>query len=288
MKKEVPCLFELNYLFTPNEKLLAFPFWFNDSLIRQHDIVQIERKVFDNQDDSTFLMPRRIYTYSFDPKGMLTTLHVKTFYDIIVVGEIEFSFAQPKDGSDTYRLVTARMIAGNKEEQDEEYGSFTQSEWLRKTDKLTEFVNTNGDRRFYLADEKTWNPWVIDTLVEPNPSDIVIWGTTRRPVKEYHVSNIVKEDRVVNYSYHRKSNRLKSIHFDQFPFQQHRSFEYSKKGVCLGFVDSTFSQQNFLTRTTAKFTFDERLPIKVTYYTEHAGHQPKPNRWEEFRYTRKQ
>jgi hypothetical protein len=115
-----------------------------------------------------------------------------------------------------------------------------------------------------MLNKKYWGPLSIDSILGPMPKDIIVLGSPYVPAKQYSVENKVYENNVINYVYDKKTQIVKSINRQEYPFDLRRTLVYSKNGICEGYIDSTFSGDLFLTRTVAKMDLDKNnKPLRI-------------------------
>jgi hypothetical protein len=70
------------------------------------------------------------------------------------------------------------------------------------------------------------------------------------------------------FSYQKKHKKvLKNWLKKEYPFDHKRDFLYSKKGICLGYIDSTFSDDIFVTRNINK----KNEPIRIIHRKENTS-----------------
>jgi hypothetical protein len=293
IKKEYrKSLINLISLHSEDENEVCFPTWFNDSIIKAHGITKITRKLFarnhDNQDQSlnvSSTVPREIREYFFDESGNITQLNVHYYYDEREIGSVLFSYSEKKDHhgySKVQRNVfiskTANPFSKNDESIDPEVRELDFKMHEKKVDYKKCLVYQDietGDYLFYMPQKKYWGALSVDSILRPNPKDIIICGTPNHPYKKYQVSNKIYEKNVRLYSYFEKDkNLLKYWLKKEYPFEFKRDFVYSLKGICNQYIDSTFSENTFVTRIVSELQYNaDEEPIRVIRRKENSSHE---------------
>lgn len=267
----VPCLFNLNRTFTPDEINLSFPLWFNDSIIRSRKIHTLTRTLYATSDDAdtSELVKREVKQYTFDKDGKVVGLYVEYYYDHTLVGSMSFTMEKQDEHGFAIVLPRKGTYTRGDEEILEQYRIYSKEKYARKFLVYEEL--RDGDYLFFMLREANWGPLSVDSILHPERQDMIVLGTPSTPHKRYKVENRVNERDVILYDY--QGHTLKGISFDKYPFHYERSLTYNEKGVCTGFVDSTFSNQRFLTRKQAKFSSRNGLIDEIVHRndTEMAG-----------------
>lgn len=257
-----PFIFNMEHYFSDSELQLSFPVWFDDSIVVEKRIKKITRKVFANPADEEDDLPREIKVYDFNERGSLTTVSIKKFYENMVVEDVTFSYSGVKD---KVGFASVEILNGaHHTEQGSEYVVHSKEKYH---DKFLVYVNENsGDYLFFMLNENHWGPLSVDSILRPTPDDVIVLGTPRKPRKKYQVHNTVSESNVVELEYRNNGEVVKSISFEKYPFYYKRSITYNNKGYCIGYIDSTFSSNDYLTRTLSNFELNEvQLPVKLTH-----------------------
>ncbi len=276
--KNEATLFNMRFLFTDAEKRISFPLWFNDSLIRNNNIQKITRKIYfvdpgDSLDLKTLAMdiPREQRVYSFVKDGNLKELLVSYYYDDREIGKVHFEYKTIKDENGYAKvLLKDRSTEGSEISEQPLDFPFELYRKVKKADKFLAYENTEtGDYLFFITDKKYYGPWSIDTILRPTPKDIIVLGKPARQEKEYKVQNRVNESDVSKRSYEAKSDRIKDLVKQDYPFETKRTFVYDKQGKCNAYIDSTFSGSSYLTRVLSEIVFDKKnRPIYVIHRKE--------------------
>lgn len=259
-----PNILNLSFVYSEGEKIISFPVWFNDSIVKKRKIKSVERVFYYESADSSEsgiegninITPEKKITYLFDKDGLLKEMQIGNYYDNRLISTIKavYSEHQPETGYAKVQLNETLRA------EDFPYHEFRQ---LKNTKNLVSFEEINSKNRlFSVPDKKHWKPLVIDTLCKPGKDDIIIWGSLKHPEKIYSVQNLVEESNVRSFTY--ENGVLKHIDWTDDPFKIHRTFRFDKEGLCTGFVDSTFSMGGFVASANFIFELKDRLPVSVT------------------------
>jgi hypothetical protein len=269
-------LFRTEYFISNNEQNLSFPNWFNDKLVAKQNIQKISHSWYnaaDEEGESPVLQKMRIYT--FTESGTLLAFQQKRFYENLEVENITFRYADELD-----EMGFAEVTAVDSLYPDEslEYTTYRKEEYQ---DAYAVYENNNnGDFLFCLLKKRFQGIVSVDSLFAPTPDDIIQYGKPVKPYKQYQIENLVEENNVKRYGYFKKSTELQYQISDNYPFLNKSRITVDKKGKCTGFIDSTFSTNEFLNRTVSTFSFDEKnLPSRLT----HTG--MRNGKFETFEYT---
>ncbi len=257
-------IFNMIHFSTEDEKNMSFPNWFNENLIQQKNIQSISRKIYPSSQNNNpeELTPKETRDYFFDTDGSLTTVHLQQFYEYITIADIHFSYKTLKD---EYGFSPVRLKFDKNESNEEaleQFFIYDKTEY-QKNYLVYQEIKT-GDYRFYMLKKEYWGTLSVDSIFNPNPQDLIFFGKPTAPRKSYYVENKVNESDIILYHY-AKDGYPEEIKTEKFPFQYKRSFIYNEEGKCSGFIDSTFSNNEFLTRRNSSFIFKDDLPIEVIH-----------------------
>lgn len=266
-------LFRMNASFTDAEKFLSFPIWFNDSLVSKNKILKLTRSTYYIDIEDTMELsglsneiPREKKEYLFHPNGQVKQLKVSYFYDDEEIGHVVYLYTSMKDkfGFATVIKSAENQAETENDETSEDFPHYVHH-LVKKTKKYLAFQDEeSGNYLFYMLNKKYWGPLSIDSILGPMPKDIIVLGSPYVPAKQYSVENKVYENNVINYVYDKKTQIVKSINRQEYPFDLRRTLVYSKNGICEGYIDSTFSGDLFLTRTVAKMDLDKNnKPLRI-------------------------
>jgi hypothetical protein len=269
-KKYKQDLINYSNCFTDNENRLSFPICFNDSLIRQNRIASITRSFFRNDTVNGDKEASEVRTYSFDDNGLIDRVKIVQIYEHSPVSTIEYSYP---DGVDEFGFGDVKFE--NKKELElsgTHYEIFLKEEYADKF--LVYSEESSGDYLFYMKNSINWGTVSVDSILHPTPDDIVAYGTPEKPVKQYRVENKVNEFEVNTVEYIGKNQVVNKLTFNRYPFEYHRTLRYGKSGFCSGFVDSTFTSDQFLIRRTSSIKRnDNGLPIEVIHENDTEDHK---------------
>ena len=278
-----PLFFNENF-----ESELSFPLWFNDSLIKVNRISKITKRIFPRIIGDTgatnFLgeaMPREKREYYFDKDGKVTYLIIYYYFDNREIARSSFIY-QGKSDKLGFRNVTQGIFKHLSDtdttndfttdvQSEREYNYVIHRFWYNKSKaSCYEDIETH-DRIHFLKQKKYWGALSVDSILNPGSNDWVIWGTPKKPFKRYKVENTVKEKDVYLYKYH-TTGVLKERIMEDYPFEIKRSYQYNRKNQWISYIDSTISENNFITRTVNNFEYDAfGKPIYLKHTKENAS-----------------
>ena len=278
-----PFVFKMDKCFGDEEYNLSFPNWFDDSIIKEYKIQTLTRNIYSVSDevDTTDLELRETRTYSFSKNGRLNGLQVTHYYDNQEVGSINFNIKEVDEYGYANVTTSGPKLTKEKEEIFSQYKMVSPEKYTHKY--LAYHDAISGDYLFYVIDEEMYGPLSVDSILHPTKQDRIVLGSPRQPKKKYRVENTVNEADVVDYSY--QDGYILKISFDEYPFHIHRHINYDEKGRCVGFVDSTFSDDQFLTERTARFEMDKTLPSKLIHENNSGASETGYYQIETFEYT---
>lgn len=274
---------EMQHFFSESEDNMSFPVWFDDSLIKLNKVKTIRRKLYNlngKVDDFASLKVEKVY--DFNKRGEIERIQICEYYEGQKVSDVTFTYSGVKD---VHGFQKVTMSGSNKSTKDLEGFQSYQVEQTAKN--FLAYVNTdNGNYLFFLPNEKHWGALSVDSILEPTEEDIIVYGTPKFPSKRYQVVNRVNEFDVKTIDYKGKSKNPTEIKFERDPFDYKRTIEYSKKGDCIGFIDSTFSMENYLMRRHSRFSFKTKgLPSRVTHTNAQTNNNNKNFQIETFEYS---
>lgn len=256
-----PFLFQMERFISDEERNISFPLWFNDSLIRHYRIETLVRKSMGKNSDGELELKAE-KKYFFNQHGNLIAVHSKKYYENEIVENVTFRYLDIIDdvGFAHVEIIDSLHL------EDGLYG-YVRYEKETYNDQILVYVNsTTGDYLFHVIDESAWGTVSVDSLLAPTPEDVIVYGTPKRPEKKFQVYNIVTEKNVVTYTYLRRQDAIGTVTKENYPFYYKRDLNYSAKGNCIGFVDSTFSGNKYLNRSVSRFTFSNQgLPLSLTH-----------------------
>ncbi len=257
-------IFNMTHSFSENEKNMSFPIWFDEEIIRKKNIKSIRRKIFPsgNKNNPEELNPKEKKTYFFDTDGSLKRIHIQQFYEYITVADLNFEYKVLRD---EYGFSPVRIVYDKNENNNEAIDQFLIYDKIEYQQNYLVYQNAkSGDYRFYMLKKEYWGTLSVDSIFDPNPQDMITFGSPILPKKEYYVENKVNESNINLFHYSSKNMPMK-VRTEKFPFQYKRSIIYNKEGNCSGFIDSTFSNDEFLTRLNSSFVFHDSLPIELIH-----------------------
>lgn len=281
-----PSLINYAFLFTDEENYISFPNWFNDSMISSHRISKIIRKSYMrmNEIESEIksnkpFVPREIKEYRFLPSGSISQLLIRNFYDEKEIGSHVFSFKGQKDNNGYFETSLLHYFNSEltSDQDDELFSENLETNQYKIYDKIRQTSSYYayqerelGDYLYYIIHPKHWGALSVDSLVSPNPKDEIILGKQKLFTKKYQVMNTIKEYNVRIYNYDNKHSK-KIINWvkKDYPFEQKRDFLYYENGLCYSYIDSIFSDEEFVTRTISSIKYNKKKePVNITHLKE--------------------
>jgi len=278
-----PSIVNLSNLLTDEENYISFPNWFNDSIISAHQIEKIVRKSFlrleelENENLKTkIFVPREIKEFSFTETGVISKLIIRNFYDEKEIGSHFYSFGKNKDQNGYCKTNLQHLLyAGIEEEEEDEFfvENLTSNQYkvydkVEENSLIISYQNVEtGDYLYYVIAKKYWGALSVDSLVSPTPKDEVVLGNQRHHFKKYQVTNKINESNVRLYQYDKiYPDKLLNWELQNYPFKQKRDFIYSNNGICFAYIDSIFSNEEFVTKTRSKIYYNKRKePVRITH-----------------------
>lgn len=269
---------------------LSFPVWFDDSLIKANGITLITKRVFPRISGDTSdinaqkdAMPREKREYYFDDNGFVDKLVVYYYFDDREIARASFLYRGNMDNNGfrtaipgTFEYLSDEAISDFRtDDQSEREYNFVVYKFFKNNRKFIAYQDVETeDKLLFLKNSKYWGALSVDSILKPAPNDWVIWGTARRPYKRYKVENKVREKEVHRYRYW-KSGVLKQRIIEDYPFENRRSYQYNPKNQWISYIDSTFSEDVFITRTENLFEFDEKgRPVVVRHQKVNGNDKP--------------
>ena len=275
-----PFIFNMGHYFLNDEQNLSFPIWFNDSIIQSMKIKELIRTIYvASTKEDTLKIPEQVYRYYFNEDGSLKQMQVIHYYDNQLMGEMTYNINEIDDFG--YAVTIPQKKAASDEEVEilENYPILQKEEYSHK---YLEYRYSDGKRLLYMLQEHNWGPLTVDSIFNPDPNDRIVLGTPFVPVKKYNVQNRVNESNVVEYKYN--GHDIVGINYHKYPFNYRRSILYNGEGECMGFVDSTFSDDEYLTRQESIFHIEEGLPVRLIHENKSDQSEVGYNQFETFEY----
>jgi len=255
-----PFIFRMHQFFSPAEFEVNFPLWFEDTIVSNKGIAVLKRSIYlvtgDGEEDAQL---RESRNYFFNRKGKLDSMSVHYFFDDQTIGKVHFKWEGEPDPMGYRRLLS---FGGTKDFLDNE-SAFIQFEAIR-SGKNAYCYQASNYRKCFIPRRDFWGPFSVDSILKPKPEDQIVLGKARIPFKKYSVANKVHERNVQLYTYFDDGHSVRTMTRSDYPFDVKRSVIFDKDWRCIGYVDSTFSQSEFLTVTQARIFSDKRgLPVKL-------------------------
>ena len=260
---------------TEAEKTLSFPVLFDNQLIHQQGVKKVTRsfylldKLRERRDLSTEVL-REKREYFYNEFGRIIQIDFTYYFDDRVVGKQRIKYPNAKDYYGYSAAVLHRDSGAVIQDKAEIDFGFRMHHLVKKNRRYLAFEDQkSGEMLFYMLNKNYWGALSVDSIIQPRPIDRVVLGSPHFPFKSYRVENKVKEKDVVEYSYRKDSKQLKRIVSADYPFNSTRTFIYRKSGYCFTYIDSTFSGEEYLSRTITKMDLDaQKRPVKVRHIKE--------------------
>lgn len=267
-KPAKPFVFNMQHYFSDLENQVSFPVWFNDSVIKKHQVKSLTRSIYPNKTEDESSLPKVVKKYLFAEDGSLSQINVKRYYESVLVEDVTIDYEDKKDEAGFSKVSFSNAIM--EDGQRDQYQVYEKEKY---SDRFLVYSDEEtGDYLFYMLNEEHWGALSVDTILQPTPEDWIVLGTPGHPIKKYKVFNTVTEKFVTDYGYRKSDDAIVSIKFEKYPFYYRRYITYSEQGDCNGYVDSTFSGEDYLTRTVSTFQMGEnKLPVKLQHKKEGEG-----------------
>jgi hypothetical protein len=243
---------------------LSFPYWFNESTLREKKVKSIIITAFEIEENDTKTPVRNqksILEYSFHKNGKPNQLLESEFREGLLIAYQQFNFAyksESEKGSYTWVEKRFSNIKSNYHIFDYETSS-----------KRFQTLKSQQEKIHIVPNKAHWKSININKMIHPSPEDWIVWGRIVKPIRKYKVRNLVKEKEVSEYTYVSK-NFPKNIVSSSFPFEYRRWFQY-KDGNFIGFVDSTFIDKTFVTSSRTNLICNRvGIPVKIVQVRLHA------------------
>ena len=264
------------------ESEISFPLWFNDSLIQAHRIQKITKRTFPLQFQDSITahytknaMPKEKIEYYFSQDGEVERIAIYYYYDDREIYRIGFNYIGKKDAFGFAPLevtFSEDMTNSNMpddfqtDKQFERSDNFVIYQFIRSKKKYVKYQDVEtGQKLFLLKEKKDWGTLSVDTILKPSTSDWIIWGTFNKPIKRYQVTNKVKERNVHRYEYW-TTGVLKQRIIENYPFERRRTYQYNNQNQWNGYIDSSFSENQFISTSENVFEFDKyQRPILINH-----------------------
>jgi hypothetical protein len=240
------------------EKELSFPIWFSSELIRKNKIKKIIRRIYPQDLENNYdlkqlktILPIQKREYYFNSNGFLDRIVLISYYDDRVISREAYQY-EGNMSADGYRMCKLTHKTNHVENEElfslESEPTNQQSliqNRIASNYKFNAYSIENNSTLFTVKKSNYWGPLSIDSIVKPASKDWIIHGKYKKPHKRYSVQNKVIESNVHSYLYS-KNGLLISRNYTEYPFDRKRTFLYSSDSNWKGFVDSTFSEDQFI------------------------------------------
>jgi hypothetical protein len=247
----------------------SFPVWFDDSIVKSNGISVITRRMvsFNNPEDTLDDELSEEHVYRFTKKGALKDWRIRSFYDNLCFETVTITY--------DFIKITSTGHCPIKSVKTEHFNGGLQNEELKRyytveRNDQVEIYGLNGSSRelMFMKDSLYWGAISIDTLLHPEPEDVIVLGTPIIPLKSFQVENTVKYFNVIEYEY-TENSLIRSMVEENYPFITKRSVNYALSGDTEGFVDSIFIDDKYLSKKEYKFRLMESgLPLELNRWLE--------------------
>ncbi len=281
-------------LFSSFDQAFSFPVWFDDSVIVANEILSITRNVFPESVDlkrldSGRVVPAETFHYFFRKNGQIEKVVHLAYFDYKLIGKSTYRYSQfdidngfAKVKRQTEFTFNSLPNASDKSGQSQLYRKINHPK-EKDAPYLKYKSDYDGDHLFIVPNKKFWGPFRIHQKLKPGPSDQIILGSAYLPLKKYSVTNTVRENNVQKFYYQKEL--IKRIDEDDSPFRSTRSFQYDRRGYCISYIDSLFSENDFLSRTVSKFTNNMFFsPLEIAHRKENFDGEEVFTYFETFEY----
>jgi hypothetical protein len=275
-RKRAPSLIKPHLLFGDQQYILSFPKWFDSTIVRERKIRRITRKLYPKgisllPGDEDKLTAQETFQYVFRENGTLKRLIHHSFQFGHSIGSAYYSFQDFRSPNGYFEVKLDSMVS--LQEKKFPHTAPRKMLWevydeLEQSHEYSVLRHRDAKHRLFVVEEdKMWSPLDIDKILSPNAEDWIILGSAEYPKKVYQVENKVKERNVTSYLY--RNSSIYQVLSEHYPFYSKRTFQYDQLGHCVSFIDSTFSDNQYLSggKTTVKYT-PSGLPyiFEKTYY----------------------
>jgi hypothetical protein len=233
---------------------LSYPLWYNKTWIKTRKIKSITLRNFKNEptNDSIhqeFPLDKKIYYFS--DQGELIRLHIFSYYDDKEISEqvIVYPTKQEKSGfqwCEIYQKPDQKPLLDTIFKASENEVNITYFKKIKSERRYCSMMNIQtGNFTHLLYPKKYWGVLSVDSILKPKPDDIVVYGTAKKPFKQFNVKSKVIESNVCNIMYW-KNGLPKAMQYSDLELQRSLHFNYNAKGRYTGYKDSTFLEQTYL------------------------------------------
>lgn len=259
--KAFPTLLNFNSCFTSAEKELSFPVWFNDSILLAHGVKEIIRTnlISEEGSEDEELRQRRVYTY--DKKGNLTKLVIEEYYEGSLINSSEFHY---KGSKDEFGFAEVKRQAKQTEYPDHNR-IYTKSYF----ENYLSYTGEDHDQRLYfLPDSKHWKALTIDSMLRPDETDFIVYGTPDHRLRQFRIANKIEESDITEFLLDASDKVIVEMKIDNYPFATKRTYNYGESDKCIGFLDSLFSGDKFLNSVKTTISYQKAV-LPITVYHRH-------------------
>jgi hypothetical protein len=244
-----PFFFQEERLREPN-----FPFWFNDSLIRQHRIKSITITHYVVDVDAAESIQKRT-VFGMDNDGLVNQIEYSNWYDGKIISSEKLSL----EPVNLFYSRTSPIPAGTSEIRT--FKLHTQNDSL-----LVLHADDGSDQRVFLLDAQIQNVHVIDQMFKTDVFTRWYYGSPLRYHEWFALENMVNQP--VQHKFEWNDQDLLVAAEQKDRFRTRKTYHYSDEMLWLGYQDSIFSLGgDFIRMEQAAIEYDQQeLPQGINHF----------------------
>lgn len=276
VQKYNPFVLRLQHFGNRTEMKPSFPLWFDDSIVKALGVKQITRRMISLNDPEDTLDNEisEEHIYRFNKDGVIDQWQVRSFYDNICFESVTLNYDcinTPSKGYCIIKKMKFEHFNGGMQSE-----SMTEHHIIESNDRFEIFGEKSVSKELmFMKDSAYWGSISIDTVLHPDPEDVIVLGTPIEPHRQFQVENTVKQFNVVEYNYS-KNGMLTAMLQENYPFITKRHIRYGKDGNCEGFVDSIFIDDKYLSKKEYRFSLEKGgIPVELNRWIEEGDTKTK-------------
>jgi hypothetical protein len=249
-------------LFSSFDQEFSFPIWFDDSIVAAKKIEQIIRNIYPESSelkpqDSVRVVPAESFHYYFKKNGQIEKVIHKTYFDYKLIGQstYRYSWINIENGFSKTKKETEYSFDGtSKKPSKSNVDQYVLTQVLdENSDSYLKFEKfSTNENLFILPNKKRWGSFRLHKQLKPTSKDILLVGSAYKPLEKYKLKNTIHKFDVQEFIY--EKDLIRRIIEENKPFLKTRDFQYDRRGYVISYIDSLFSDKEFLSRTVSKFT----------------------------------
>lgn len=275
-QKYNPFILRLQHFGNRTEMKPSFPVWFDDSIIKNEGIKSITRRMIslNEPNDTTDDEVSEEHIYSFTKDGVISEWQVRSYYDNICFEAVTLTYDcihSKNEGYCVIKRVHFEHFNGGMQTE-----SLAEHHIIESNDRFEIYGEKNASRELmFMKDSAYWGSISIDTVLHPDPEDVIVLGSPKLPHSQFQVENTVKHFNVKEYEY-TENNMLVSMLEENYPFITKRHVHYGSSGDCVGFVDSIFIDDKYLSKKEYRFRLEKGgIPLELNRWVEEGDAKTK-------------